>query len=219
MNYDYYLIQHIISINIILYVNMIIFYKLKIETLLALYNPFDPFFNFLQFFSYIFIHSIHIFLHITFNMLILLIWGMQMKMINGPIKFIIIYFTSGVIVGLLQNMLKILIVYHYSGILDLYKISHRSLYLTKIQRMYLQYSMYSPLIGSSGVIASIIGSFTTIKLLLERKIFIINFVICSIIVFFKLFPSISYLSHFSGAITGYYFSISSCKGQSVSRRL
>lgn len=35
---------------------------------IALYNPFDPF---LQYIYYMFIHSIHLFFHITFNMLIL----------------------------------------------------------------------------------------------------------------------------------------------------
>lgn len=206
MNYlfEIEIVQHIISINVVIYVGMVLFSQLKIETYLALYNPFDPFFNFLQFISYMFIHSIHSFLHVTFNMFILYIWGMQLNLIFGPLKFIIIYFTSGITAGLFQNLLKILIIYYYTGILDLYKISHGFKYYRNIQRLNLQYSMYIPLIGASGAIYAIIGSFTILKFLLWRKIFIINVILYYIFVLLNIFPSISHLSHFIGAIAGSY---------------
>lgn len=38
------IIQHIISINIVIYTGLIISSNLKIDALLALYNPFDLFF-------------------------------------------------------------------------------------------------------------------------------------------------------------------------------
>lgn len=204
MNYD---VQHIISINVVVYVGIFIYSQLKMDTLLSLYNPFDPFFNFLQFISYMFIHSIHLFLHITFNMFILWIWGIHRQKIFEPLKFLIIYFSSGVTAGLLQNILNILIIYYYTGILDLYKISHGRL-LHQYNSFNLQYAMYTPIIGSSGAISSIV--FTTRKHFLlpieVRKIFIINFILYNVLVFFKIFPGISHLSHISGAITGYYIS-------------
>jgi membrane associated rhomboid family serine protease len=173
--------------------------------LLALYNPFDPFFNFFQFISYMFIHSNDIFLHIIFNMFILWILGIHVNTIIGHRKFIIIYFSSGFAAGLLQNMLKILIIYHYTGIFDLFQISHVFISISNRNNRYLQYSMYSPIIGSSGAIASIVTYF--IPLITINKIFIINFILYNVIVFFNIFPGFSHLSHFSGGIVGYYISL------------
>lgn len=56
----------------------------------------------------------------------------------------------------LTKMLKHFIIYHYTGILNLYRVSHGLQYINNKQR----FSMYSPVIGASGAIASILGSFT-----------------------------------------------------------
>lgn len=210
MNYDFYfyfyIIQHIITINIVIYVGIVIFYHLKIDALLALYNLFDPFFYFFQFISYMFIHSIHSFLHITFNMLVLWTLGLHINKVFGTLNFISIYFSSGVIAGLLQNMLKFLMIYHYTGIFNLYKISHGFIYVCKIQRIYLQYSMYSPIIGSSGAISSMIGPLIPRNFYFSSKIFIPNYILYKILVILNIFTGISHLFHLSGAIAGYYIS-------------
>lgn len=148
-----------------------------------------------------FIHSIYLFLHIIFNMFILWILSININRVYGLLKFIIIYFFSGIIVGLLQNMFKIFIIYHYTGIHNLYQISHGFQYNDNIQRINLQYSMYSPIIGSSGAIASIIGSLPTIKVI---NILRINYILYTILIFLKRFPGITQLLHLSGAIAGYF---------------
>lgn len=198
--------QYIIAVNIVVYIGVVLYSNLKIDALFALYNSFDPFFSFFQFISYMFIHSIHFFLHITINMFVLWTFGLHISRIFGTLKFISIYFTSGVIAGFLQNLLKFFIIYHYSGIFNLYKISHESIYVSKRQQLFLQHSMYSPIVGSSGAIFSIIGSFTPINIIFSREILIINYIIYNVLVFLNIFTGISHLLHLSGAIAGYYIS-------------
>lgn len=212
MNYDSLgslkeIVQHIITINIVLYVGIIIFSRLNLVFILALYNPFDPFFNFLQFISYMFIHSMNIFLHITFNMFILYIYGIHINSSIGYFKFIIIYFSSGIATGLLQNMLKILIIYHYTGYFSFYKISHGFIFLNTKNSRSLQDYMYLPIIGSSGAISSVVGfTFFTIN---YNKIIIINYILYYILFIIKYFMGISNMLHFSGAIIGYFIALCS----------
>ena len=51
------IVKHLISINVVMYVGVFAFSRYRLDTLLALYNPFDSHFEFYQSLTHMFIHS------------------------------------------------------------------------------------------------------------------------------------------------------------------
>lgn len=153
-----------------------------------------------------FVHSVHIILHILVNMLIFLISVNCLCFILSRRELVVIYLFSGATSGMIHDILNIFLLYHRTGEFELYKVSHE--YYN--QNYYLQYAMFTPLIGSSGAIASIV-LLTCIKLRDHQKrrrqfllFWYINWLFYNLIYLFPFLTITSHCSHISGAFSGYY---------------
>jgi membrane associated rhomboid family serine protease len=76
----------------------------------------SPLFKPFQVVTYMFMHSLHDFTHILFNMLILVMFGAHLERIWGPKRFFMFYFASGLGAFLLYNSI---------GMWELFQLNHQ----------------------------------------------------------------------------------------------
>ncbi|WP_185860796.1 rhomboid family intramembrane serine protease [Blattabacterium cuenoti] len=209
-------VKHLISINILVYTAAFVFSQYKIENILSLYHPLDERFELYQILTHMFVHSKRLFLHIIFNMLALFMFGGQIETLLGVKKFIILYFSSGILAALFQIIFNTGILYYFVQTLD-FSQAHKMLnYLNEEEKINLYSSIYSPMMGASGAISGIVGAFA--KFFPEHKIFILPFpfpiaVRKALIIFIfgsfvssilNLAPGVAHFAHIGGILSGYF---------------
>ncbi|WP_185863326.1 rhomboid family intramembrane serine protease [Blattabacterium cuenoti] len=208
-------VKHLISINILVYTATFVFSQYKIESILSLYHPLDERFELYQILTHMFVHSQRLFLHIIFNMLALFMFGGQIETLLGVKKFMIIYFSSGILAALFQIIFNTSVLYYFVQTLDFSQAKKMLDYLNEEQKINLYSSMYSPMMGASGAISGIVGAFA--KFFPEHKIFILPFpfpiaVRKALIIFIlgslisavlNLAPGVAHFAHIGGILSGY----------------
>lgn len=98
--------KNFLLINITLFVLMQVFLAsggLDLSTLLAAHYVGTPFFEPYQIVTHMFMHSPLDFMHIFFNMFLLVIFGSHLERLWGPKRFFIFYFACGLGAFLLDN--------------------------------------------------------------------------------------------------------------------
>ncbi|AGW86296.1 Rhomboid Family Protein [Blattabacterium sp. (Nauphoeta cinerea)] len=208
-------VKHLISINILVYTATFVFSQYKIESILSLYHPLDERFELYQILTHMFVHSQRLFLHIIFNMLALFMFGGQIETLLGVKKFMILYFSSGILAALFQIIFNTGVLYYFVQTLDFSQAKKMLNYLNEEQKINLYSSMYSPMMGASGAVSGIVGAFA--KFFPEHKIFILPFpfpiaVRKALIIFIlgsfissilNLAPGVAHFAHIGGILSGY----------------
>ncbi|UII21416.1 rhomboid family intramembrane serine protease [Fulvivirga ligni] len=94
-------VKNLLLINILVYILQYVFQNIQLHELLALWSWHSPAFRPYQFLTYMFVHDG--FMHIFFNMLMLVFIGPILETTWGPKKFLIFYMVTGIGAGILYN--------------------------------------------------------------------------------------------------------------------
>ncbi|WGH27758.1 MAG: rhomboid family intramembrane serine protease [Candidatus Bostrichicola ureolyticus] len=183
-------VKNLIIINIIIYIAIILFPEININQF-YLYNPLSQNFEFYQLFTHMFIHS-KLFVHIIFNMLTLWMFGLPVEYIMGFKNLIIIYLFSGFIAALVQILFD-------------------------ISFLYKKIIIFYPMMGASGAISGLIGSFAYLfpnknililpipfAININKALCIFIFISCIASFFGNHFMSIAHFAHIGGILGGYF---------------
>jgi len=97
--------KNLLILNVLCFLATLIFTSkgIDVTSLLGGHYINSPHFSPYQVITYMFMHSIHDFTHILFNMLILVMFGAHLERIWGAKRFFIFYFSCGVGAFLLYN--------------------------------------------------------------------------------------------------------------------
>lgn len=96
-------VKNLLIVNLLVFL-LLIFNQISSAESLILYPAYSHNFQFYQFISYMFLHAS--FSHVILNMLGLITFGPEIEQYFGEKKFLLFYFTCGIIGGLLHIALS-----------------------------------------------------------------------------------------------------------------
>ncbi len=224
--------KNLLLLNIMLYIVSLVMASngINLMQILGAHYLNSPLFEPYQVISHMFMHSLGDFMHILFNMLLLVMFGAHLEQLWGPKRFFLFYMASGLGAFALYNSIGVYELYHMKQEIiaqgyDLEVLNHKIVnnYFEEIPLLasnsnelinnYINMS-YSNMVGASGAIFGILAGFavlfpnTQLMLLFPPIPIKAKYLIGGYLVF-EIYSSIArsndhiaHLAHVGGAVVG-----------------
>ncbi|XOD69670.1 MAG: rhomboid family intramembrane serine protease [Flavobacteriales bacterium AspAUS03] len=175
----------------------------------------DERFRSYQLLTYMFVHSKGFVFHIFFNMLPLWMFGTQLEYLLGTRRFLMVYFFSGLLAALFQILFNLGVVFYFFQVLDFSQVELLLWGALTGEQRVLVSALYAPMMGASGAVSGVVGTFA--RFFPDYKIFIFPipfpiairkalglFILGSLVLaVFNLVPGVAHFAHIGGTVGGY----------------